>query len=352
MSDLLLRQLTTLNQNYHLLKDTQGGYAVILEKGSRLIHLIPANSTESAVWTNIHALEECSWNVGGDRTWISPEMDFFADASGNYDIPAQLDPGSYRFIPSDKAGTVRTGQTCVLTHWPDQTIVPLSLTKDYSLIANPFLMIDSDEHRELAQVPYIGYQCETRIQLLPETEYVPDTPLPEFNLWSILQVPPGGTVLVPVLGDSEPLVMYREQEEIRINRQPHYATFPFEGGSSFKLSYNALQSIGRFGYYRRLSQEISSLIVRQFQVNPSASYPDYPENRPDYTGSCMQFFYDGEKMGGFGELEYHAPSMNGKDSSVQSDNSQLYYFVGKSDQIAKIARHMLGINSLYYHRLT
>jgi hypothetical protein len=222
LSDSLLRQLTTLNQNHRLLKDTQGGYAVILERGSRLTHLVPANSTESAVWTNI------------------------------------------------------------------------------SLIANPFLMIDSDEHRELAQIPYIGYQCDTRIQLLSETEHVPDAPLPEFNLWSILQVPPGGTVLVPVLGDSEPLVMYREQEEIHMNRQPHYASFPFEGGSSFKLSYNTLQSTGRLGYYRRLSKETSSLIVRQLQVNPSASYPDYPENQPDYTGSCMQFFYDGEKMGGFG----------------------------------------------------
>ncbi|SDC26078.1 hypothetical protein SAMN02799630_00943 [Paenibacillus sp. UNCCL117] len=344
MSDSLLRQLTALNQNHRLLKDAKGGYAVILERGSRLIRLVPANHTESAVWTDIHALEKGSWNVGGDRTWISPEMDFFRDASGNYDIPSQLDPGSYRFVPSGNAGIVRTRQTCVLTHWPEQSIVPLNLTKEYSLIANPFLMIDSNEHRELAQVPYIGYQCETRIEHLREAEHVSNAPLLYFNLWSILQVPPGGTVLVPVLGDSEPLVMYREHEEIRINRQNHYASFPFDGGNSFKLSYNTLQSAGRFGYYRKLSKETSSLIVRQFQVNPSALYPDYPEGKPDYTGSCMQFFYDGEKMGGFGELEYHAPSMNGNNLGVRSDHSQLYYFVGESGQIANIARHMLGLN--------
>ncbi|WP_159888493.1 DUF6786 family protein [Paenibacillus puerhi] len=343
MSDSLLRQLTALHQNHRLLKDAQGGYAVILERGSRLIRLVPANCTESALWTDIHALEESSWNIGGDRTWISPEMDFFRDASGNYEIPAQLDPGSYRFVPSKKEGTVRTRQTCVLTHWPDQTVVPLSLIKEYSLIANPFLMIDSDEHRDLAQIPYIGYQCETRMEHLHETEHVSNALLSNCNLWSIMQVPPGGTVLVPVLGDSEPLVMYREQEEIRINRQPHYTSFPFDGGSSFKLSYSTLQSAGRFGYYRRLSKETSSLIVRQFQVNPSALYPDYPEGKSDYTGSCMQFFYDGEKMGGFGELEYHAPSINGKDIRTQSDVSQLYYFVGESDQIAKLAHHMLGI---------
>ncbi|WP_146250287.1 hypothetical protein [Paenibacillus flagellatus] len=324
------------------MRNANGGYAVIWERGSRLIGLVPGKGAESAVWVDFRALEEGTWNVGGDRTWISPEFALFADASGRYDIPAQLDPGSYRFLPAETAEVVRTEQMCELTHWPDRRSIPIRLTKEYRLIANPFDRVRSDEYRKLAQLPFIGCQIETRLQLLYDPEQMSDRPLPAINLWSILQVHPGGTVLVPVHGNAEPLVMHRERRLPVIESQPAVTSFPFRGDDGFKLSFHSLQSTGRFGYFRRLGPDAFSLIVRQFRVHPSALYPDHPEDRPDYTGSCMQFFYDGGKMGGYGELEYHAPSIDGRDATVQSDTSQLYYFVGTRDQIADIAHHLLG----------
>jgi len=241
--------------------------------------------------------------------------------------------------------TLRTEQTCLLNHWPDHSTVPINLTKEYSLISNPFQMNSGHVYKNLANTPFIGLQCETRMLLLPVTDHMLNA-LPEFNLWTILQVPPDGTVLVPTWGESEPLVMLQDQEVPQITRQSHYSSFQFRGNRSFKLSYNSLQSTGRFGYFRKLNKDVSSLIVRQFQVIPSAMYPDYPECQPDYIGSCMQFFYDGGKMGGFGELEYHAPSLKGKEFSVQSDISQIFYFVGSDVQIKQIAFHMLGIHNI------
>lgn len=323
-----------------VLKDAAGGHALLIERGSRLIELIPAGCRHSGIWFDQTALRNSDWNVGGERTWISPEMDYFLDGAGEYYVPNQLDPGNYRMsYLSDEL--IQAEQVCSMLRSSDGCKFDVRIEHQYKLAANPFDMIEFDFCEELRSVSYIGLDFRKSINLIcsPNQSY---ESFPTVNLWSILQVPPGGNVLVPVIGNRPPLTMFSQAASNEVFNGGHYMKFSFSGASRFKLSFPSLQSTGRFGYFRRIDQNTCCLIVRQFQVNPSGLYPDYPADRPHDWGSCMQFFYDGGQMGGYGELEYHSPALNGTDKAV--DQSQLYYFVGSYDQISQVAFHLLGFS--------
>jgi len=336
MRATIKQQLEDMKQKCTDIGNTGAERIVILERGSRVIELKTPNHDASAFWTNPSAIAEGDWNVGGDRTWISPELDYFTDDKGEYAIPEQLDPGSYKLEGDSLARSANTEQTFTLRSARTQEETQLILQKQYLPIPNPLSKNLSIEHSSLLDVSYAGYECQTRLESRgPDAESW-------CNLWSITQVPMGGTVLIPTIGSAEPLVMFKQAESIDMEVHPHCLKVAYDGSHSFKISLDALQSTGRFGYLRQINEEESSLLVRQFQVRPSGHYPDYPSYQPDYTGSCMQFFFDGNQMGGFGELEYHVPAIQGV-NSVSTDVSQLYYFVGKTADITKISKRMLGI---------
>ncbi|MBP1994031.1 DUF6786 family protein [Paenibacillus eucommiae] len=337
MYNSLTNQLQKEQQHYQTLGSSEQGQMVVMERGSRVIQLKPSQRDESAFWTQLSSLEKGEWNVGGDRTWISPECNYFVDSTGEYNIPEQLDPGSYRITSSANDPTIVTEQTLKLKHYVSQDEIELKLEKTYTRIPTPFQMNLSEDYKSLLEVSYIGYECQTKLTAAAAKEKA------YCNIWSIMQVPMGGTALIPKWGKTQPLVMFSDEAAVEMGSHPQYVSLPYQGNSKFKLSFDALQSTGRFGYIRQLNETESSLIVRQFQVNPSGYYPDYPATDPDYLGSCMQFFFDGNQMGGFGELEYHAPAIGNEGNLCSEDVSQLYYFIGKTTQVAEIVEHMLGI---------
>ena len=75
------------------------GSIKVLARGARVLEVTPAPTQPSALWVNpaVSALAESRWNVGGERTWISPELDFFL-VDGEYRVPEQVDPGNYKLV--------------------------------------------------------------------------------------------------------------------------------------------------------------------------------------------------------------------------------------------------------------
>jgi hypothetical protein len=343
----ITQKLDPIHHQLHTLTNEDGGRAVIWERGSRVIELVAPHRIENALWSNLSAIERDEWNSGGDRTWISPEIEFFIQANKEHAVPAQLDPGNYKLRISPDLKTVLTSQSCVLHHQSGDFDVNLHISKEHTLIPNPFAMNRFPLNLPSSYIYYVGYQCETRLTVNPTQHLIGDAytrnsssvlPMAYYcNLWNIMQVPAGGTALIPTSYKASPLVMFKDHGEIDIHVQRRFVTIPYKGINKFKVSFNSLESKGRFGYLLRLNEHESSLLVRQFQVNPSAIYPDFPQNCKDYIGSCMQFFFDGGQWGHFGELEYHTPAIPIAMTSSYSDISQVYYFVGNSDKISEIA---------------
>ncbi|WP_256756861.1 DUF6786 family protein [Cohnella sp. WQ 127256] len=350
MPNTLPSQLQQFDHRYATLSNEHGGRLIILEKGARALEMIAAPDKDSAFWRDPSALgTNDKWNLGGDRTWMSPELEYFIDGSGNYHFPAQLDPGSWKLTQTSPSQAIAS-MSCELQHSSSSKNVELELEKHFTLLSNPFPMNLSTSITDCSNLSYIGYETRTHMTLTPANLNSIHTdssfsPSGYCNLWSIMQVPPGGNILAPTFGSVRPMTMFSQTEHIDMTLLPNGLQLPCKGQSSFKLSIDALSSTGRFGYLRQINDKKSSLIVRQFSVNPTGIYPDYPPNLPNHLGSCMQFYFDGGQLGHFAELEYHSPALPIDVQGQSTDVSQLYYFVGDTPAIQEIAKVFLGFLS-------
>ncbi|MFD0711818.1 DUF6786 family protein [Paenibacillus sp. GCM10027626] len=348
MKASLLDQLPSSGHSHELLANGRGGGLLIREQGARALALWASDEDDSAFWyAGSVPQPDNPWNTGGDRTWISPEEAFFANDSGEYEVPSQLDPGDWK-LSRPSPSRVVANMACQLIHHPSRRPIDLELEKRFELAPNPYAMNSSSANPGNPAVFYIGYEVHTRLKLTPgdsspDPAEVSASLAGYCNLWSIMQVPPGGKILVPTYGSVTPLKMFASTESVKTEPLPHGFRIPCEGSYSFKLSVDALSSTGRFGYARRLDDNRSSLVIRQFSVRPSAVYPDYPPDNPRYRGSCMQFFFDGGSLGNFAELEYHTPALALEAPGLSEDVSQVYYFVGPAQEVEKIAQDLLGL---------
>lgn len=353
MNTNAIDEIVQSGRPHALLSDGQGGRLLILEQGARALALTATEEEDSAFWyAGSVPHPDHPWNSGGDRTWVSPEMEFFVNNTGKYAIPGQLDPGGWK-LASPSSSLVSASMECELLHRASGRKVFLHLEKQFALTPNPYTRNTpsaSSTSLAIESVSYVGYEVHTRMKLTP-ADSISDqddesASAPGFcNLWSIMQVPPGGKILVPTYGSARPLTMFSQSENLQTELLPNGFRIPCEGPHSFKQSVEALSSTGRFGYLRRLDEKRSSLVVRQFSVHPSGVYPDYPADNPQYRGSCMQFYFDGGQLGHFAELEYHSPALNVEVPGISTDASQVYYFVGPAEDVERISQDLLGLRS-------
>ncbi|MFC3802855.1 DUF6786 family protein [Cohnella sp. GCM10012308] len=349
MSETREAHLKQLGEPYVKLTAEDGGTLLVLVRGGRVHDMtVPGGLAGTSFWTNPPALVAGGWNTGGDRTWVSPEIEYFTDSAGNYEIPPQLDPGHWTLIASSGSeAVVRT--TCELARRSSPAApIRLDLEKRFATLPNPLLMNTSLAARDWAGIRYVGYEVSTSLELEPAAQDGSPEGVPSgyCSLWSIMQVPSGGVALVPTRGHVKPLTMFAQREPSDIATTASGVRIPCGGSYSYKLSFDAIASTGRYGYIRELGATESSLMVRQFRVNPAGVYPDYPPDRPDYMGSCMQIYNDGGHMGGFAELEYQSPALAIGNPGRTTDESQVFHFTGPTEKIREIAAILLGMDDV------
>jgi len=346
MSQTMEAHLKQKGEPYVKLTDENGGTLLVLVRGGRLLDMtVPGGHEGASFWTNPAALDADGWNTGGDRTWVSPEIEYFTDSSGNYAIPPQLDPGHWMLIESSRREALLR-MTCELSHRASAAQIRLDLEKRFAALPNPLLMNASLAARDWTGVRYIGYAVLTALQLAPALPVGSATASPSgyCSLWSIMQVPAGGIALVPTRGGALPMTMFAQREPADIAATACGVRILCGGSYSYKLSFDAVASTGRYGYIRELGASESSLVVRQFSVNPAGVYPDYPPDRPDYLGSCMQIYNDGGSLGGFAELEYQSPALAIDKPGRATDESQVFHFTGPAEKMREIAALLLGMD--------
>ncbi|MDI4646663.1 DUF6786 family protein [Cohnella hashimotonis] len=348
MSESREAHLKQLGEPYVKLTAEDGGTLLVLVRGGRVHDMtVPGGQAGAAFWTNPPALAAGGWNTGGDRTWVSPEIEYFTDSAGSYAIPPQLDPGQWSLVASTgREAIIR--MTCELSRRTSAAPVRLDLEKRYATLPNPLLLNSSLAARDWAGVRYVGYEVHTALELTPVAHGgSPEGDASGYcSLWSIMQVPAGGVALVPTRGRVAPMTMFAQREPADIATTASGVRIPCGGSYSYKLSFDAIASTGRYGYIRELDAVESSLMIRQFRVNPAGVYPDYPPDRPDYTGSCMQIYNDGGHMGGFAELEYQSPALAIERPGRTTDESQVFHFTGPTERIREISGLLLGMDDV------
>ncbi|MHA6482783.1 DUF6786 family protein [Paenibacillus sp. strain BS8-2] len=328
------------------LQGMDGSSLLVLPRGGRLLGLVPGKTDAPLpFWTPATAASRDHWNVGGDRTWISPELEYFVDSEGQYSVPGSLDPGNWT-LESHSTEEIRLGMDGVLRHRTSAIPIKFQIKKRFTYAPNPLLQNGSTVSLADPAVSYAGCETTTELSLEPlgNADHRTEAEGNGYcNLWSILQLPSDGEALIPTFGGAQPLIMFADSPPETLGISPYGMRIPCGGSSKFKLSFDAIASTGRLGYIRRLSEDVSTLIIRQFAVQSAGIYPDYPPDQPSYRGSCVQVFNDGGQFGNFAELEYHAPALPIWKPGQTSDHSTLFYFSGPPSSIKRIAEHMLGM---------
>ena len=321
---------------------------MLLPYGARVLGLFAAEDEENFFWTNpLLEREETArslfagdgWhNTGGDRTWVAPELDaFFPEAnSDKHCPPRQLDMSDY-VVERTGGGCQLSRQMTLHLARPNRD-VGVELIKWFGPAANP-LRRERDMMATLGAVQYAGYTQRVTMRRLNNLA----APQPEIGVWNLMQLPPGGEMLVPLYSQTTPQRCFGDMPAACITIEDRLLRVKVDFAGSHKIAVKAAALCGRAGYVYGQGDR-SSLVVRNFFVNPSGEYIDVQRQDPDDYGYAFQMCrVDEAEFGSFCELEHHAPALGElPDPTRSEDVSQVWAFRGARQAIDMIAHKLLG----------
>lgn len=334
---------------YGVLALQDGISVVIAQRGGRVFGPFLSETGESIYWTHESfsdagafraTIASGAWNVGGERIWIAPEIQYHVrdrtDFWNSLQFPAQVDPGTYR-LEAAAADRWRLSQNITLSAYNLASgVKELRLENLIRPVANPLRNVPNAAAL-MDGVRYAGYQ-----QVVTLTESRSDDI--ESEVWNVIQLNPGGDLVIP----ATPRVAYSDYfESIDGEHQtvrPTHVRLKITGQRRYKVGYKAAHLFGRLGYLNRTADGQEYLLVRNFFSNPSAVYAEEPAGQPGQRGHSVHVYNDGGMFGGFGELECNGQTIGGASGRASStDQMVLWLYAGPHAQLAEIAVQLLGV---------
>ncbi|MBN1674469.1 MAG: hypothetical protein JXR37_25700 [Kiritimatiellae bacterium] len=343
----VLKRLNEQRLEHRVLPLSEHAFVVCLQRGGRILGPFWDEAPESELWLNRalksgmafrRFLDMHEWNIGGDRIWIAPEWEFNASDRlrffETYDLPPAMDPGNYRL--DEEAGVVTLATEFELDAYASARRKALALNKTIRAARNPLWAV-RDVGRLASAVRYAGYE-----QLVTLVDRNPESRVP-MELWSLMQLNPGGTVVLPCTENARRTDYFEPVDPAYVRVGKRALEFEIDGTRRYKVGVAAPNVYGRFGYLRRVAKSRWSLIVRAFSCNPSDRYVDGPVATPGHTGDAFHVYNDGGDFGGFGEMECHSETIGGDTGRFRiTANFPAWFFRGGKQDILEVARILLG----------
>ena len=289
-------------------------------------------------WLNTNFLNgnsDLNWaNPGGHRIWLAPEREFFINdlkrPFETYRVPKEFDPGCYTY-KKDVLDVCLENRGHAYAHVSNMN-VPFKLSRHIRALKN-------EEIRSFAaDVPLqgAGYEEHTMLEL--------DESCPvRVGIWSLIQVEPGGVVVVPLRNGPRHTVFFGQPNEAISSDgrllNVHFGQQQKQTDILFKIGLKASWASNTIVYRKDNKDGFSSITVKVFETADDTHYVDTPWQLPEDYGYAVQLFYGARY--GFGELESHAPVIKGPSGQWHSVNKcSVYAFCGDTelcnDLIARI----------------
>jgi hypothetical protein len=326
---------------------------VVTERGGRLLGPFLPDG-ESLTWINpllgdsdslAGFLASGDWNMGGDRIWIAPEVQYLASERERFNetcvIPAAMDPGAWDLSgPTDEDGWELRQEAVLEAYSLARGTKTLAVERTITPAANPLRRVRGFDALSRG-VAYAGWR---HVVSLAET--APDAIVSE--TWNVLQVPPGGTVIVPCAprADITEIGGYRDAVPAAARTVRDGALrIPVTGDCQWKIGIRAPHLAGRMGYVGRTTDGTSTLVVRAFGIDPSGLYSEESFDQPGNNGNAVHVYHDDGELGRFAEMECTAPAIGGPTGRSASVDSFLsWVYVGPDASVREIGRHLLGVD--------
>jgi hypothetical protein len=213
--------------------------------------------------------------------------------------------------------------------------VKLRMAKSIEPAPNP---LRYEKGLDLSAVAYAGYTQLTSLEMLGDSTQEQ----PMIGLWNLVQMPHGGELLIPTYSRTEPKIWFGRISGEDLIVRDRLIRYKMRATGEHKLGVRAVATTGRVGYLYGTGAE-TTLIVRNFIVNPSGEYVDVPWGDPNDLGYSTQACNVNSALGAFSELEYHIPAIGGKTGRARCDDTaQVWAFRGPEEGIRAVAHCLLS----------
>ena len=325
-----------------------GSLLLVSQRGARIYGPFRGADAESENWVpTVFAepdafarfIDSGHWNIGGERLWIGPEIQYMipdrTDYWGTYVMQPAMDPGVHEFDGS--------GGTCTLTlHAELDTFtlasgqVDLDLEISVHLAAHPLRFV-STYADELRHIAYAGYTQRVCMAQGPGSDAVSES-------WNLVQVRSGGQVIVPATPRVEVTDYYEPVGDL-LTQIPGAVITSITGAQRYKLGFKAPHVNGRAGYVRMDADGQGALLIRNVGNDPSSVYTEEPDAVPGTSGDSIHIYNDDGGLGGFGEVESRGRTIAGDTGRRSSeDEFTSWWFFGTVSELRLIGEHMLGVD--------
>jgi hypothetical protein len=346
--DQVLARFEENHMPYASLSLNNGARLIISQRGGRFFGPFLAEDEESLMWMNgafassdrfRDFLDAGDWNLGGERVYMGPELQYSVPDRTrfweSYQLSPQIDPGNYDLSVHQAQGEGRLQQAMVLDAYPERGQKELRLTRKVRPAPDPLRNLSNYEDL-IAGVDFCGYEHSLTLSEARNDGLISQT-------WDLVQIRPGGTIIIPAVPAIEYTDYYEPVDETWQTIESHYVQVKITGDRMFKTGYKSPHLHGRAGYFNILDSNRACLLVRSFYNNPSSPYLDEPYHAPGCNGDSLQIYQDDGALGGFAEIECIGQAIGGPTNrSNITDYISLWCYVGPPEKIKRVTYQLVG----------
>ncbi len=330
-----------------VVKETEGGKAVFMEYGARLIGLYPNSGSSNLLWVYDQldlSMKANQWMTGGERVWVSPERNFYYENPRDFEgfhIPAGIDPGNF----SHKGDLTYKNVYSLLNCRANETYDECETTRRFELVDDPYS----------TNLPFVGVKIEDMVSIPAAIDMA---------AWSLAQIytcgpDAPGTVFYPVQSDASILGYFKPIPEDRADVKNGYARFKIDADAIYKLGIrpedmrfdNPCKSV-----YVSPSPEGDSwfCVIKRSNDMPKSQEEcvDVPRSNPKGPMGAIQSYNNGPGFSvgeeiSFGEIELQLTKGITKDGITTSRAThELFGYRGNTEQILYLAQTALGLGKM------
>jgi len=321
---------------HFLFTNSEGNQFLVVPRfGARILAVSVGG--ENLFWTHPEILK----GQGGQRSWISPEggakgFIFRSDWKGNRDF-SMLDPGKYRVMLHKENEHLALSTTFRATSNDGQENYDLTLTREFRPSEDPLKTVPAFKNLDYQ---YLGIDFVHKIK--NNTKKFLDRIL---GLWSLIQIPSKGTMIVPVHEIKKEAWRGNYFEPIPedyVKANPDSFSFFIHGNRRYKIGIRPESAQGGICYFSKTKDGHYSLVFMEFPVMPEARYVDRPKVEQGTNGDAIQIYSHLEKGPlAFGELECHSWGLELEAGKEAAFPIKIYIYKGTLEAMKKIGKTLI-----------
>ncbi|MGL5437277.1 MAG: hypothetical protein ACRDBO_18185 [Lachnospiraceae bacterium] len=332
-------EVLELNDNWKIIVSSHGGhiYGPFSEGCPEGIFWMTDEVGDPEAFGNMIASK--TWNTGGDRVWIAPEIQFNIRERARFretlKTPATIDPGNFKL--DRKQDVVSLCQAIVLESRNTVSgMIDIRFRQQILKAPNP--LRKAGDHMELMDgMEYCGFEQIIDLSCSGDPGIFAEG-------WDLLQIRPKGRLYIPMYRVSQGTDHYEavgDMETIGDNG----IFLSITGTQRYKVAYKSVYVTGRFGYLADSDTEDSYLIIKNFPNNPSCMYSEEPPLQTGDRGYSIHIYNDDGNSGGFAEMECNLYTI-GQPTGLSHASCRVstWIFVGNRKKLGGIAELLLGCN--------